>query len=101
MTEPTWYVYLLECQSARIYTGVTPNLDGRINTHRIGRGALFTRINRPQRLLAAKPFPSQRAARLIEVQVKRMPAVGKRLLARLWSEQHPIDERTQQAFAIE
>lgn len=101
MTEPAWYVYLLECQGARIYTGVTPNLDRRITTHRIGRGALFTRINQPQRLLAAKPFSSQRAARLIEAQVKRMPAAGKRLLARLWSEQHPINQRTQQEFALD
>lgn len=101
MTDAVWYVYLLECQSARIYTGVTPHLDQRITTHRKGRGALFTRINQPLRLLAAKAFPNQREARLIEAQVKRMPATGKRLLAHLWSEQHPIDERTQQALALQ
>ncbi|EQD67071.1 hypothetical protein B1A_07856, partial [mine drainage metagenome] len=76
-------------------------LDRRITTHRKGRGALFTRINQPQRLLTAKPYPSQREARQIEAQVKRMPTSGKRLLAHLWSEQYPVDERTQKALALE
>ncbi len=101
MTDSVWYVYLLECQSARIYTGVSPHLDQRITMHRKGRGALFTRINQPERLLAAKPFSSQREALQIESQVKRMPAQGKRILARVWSEQHPIDERTQNALSLE
>lgn len=101
MSDSVWYVYLLECRSDRIYTGISPHLDERLATHRKGRGALFTRINPPQRLLAAKPYPNQRAARLIEAQVKRMPAAGKRVLASLWLEQHPIDERTQQALAFQ
>lgn len=99
MNDAMWYVYMLECGGS-IYTGITPNLDKRIDTHLKGRGALFTLINKPIRLLAAKPFPSPRQARQIEAQVKRMPAKGKRFLANLWSEQHPVDECTQKAFSF-
>ena len=101
MNDTVWYVYLLECQTARIYTGVTPKLDRRITMHRKGRGALFTRINKPERLLAAKPFPNHREAMLMEAQVKRMPAAGKRFLARLWSEEHPIDKLSEEALALQ
>jgi putative endonuclease len=85
MTEAVWYVYLLECATGRIYTGVSPRPKDRIEAHREGRGALFTRINQPQRLLAVKPFPGKRQALQVEAQIKRMPAAGKRHLAQLWS----------------
>ena len=62
---------------------------------------MFTRINEPLDVLAAKPFASERAARQVERQVKQMPAAGKRLLAQLWSQQHPVDERTQQLLALQ
>ncbi len=101
MTETIWYVYLLECVTGRIYTGVSPRPAERITTHRKGRGALFTRINQPQRLLAAKPFPGKRQALQIEAQIKRMPAAGKRQIAQLWLEQHPIDQLPQEALALQ
>jgi putative endonuclease len=85
MAEAIWYVYLLECATGRIYTGVSPRPAVRIATHRKGRGALFTRINQPQRLLAVKPFQGKRQALQVEAQIKRMPASGKRHLAKLWS----------------
>ncbi|HBN8844323.1 TPA: GIY-YIG nuclease family protein [Pseudomonas aeruginosa] len=72
MTDATWFVYMLECRSKRIYTGVTPCLDQRILAHQKGQGALFTKLDSPQGLIAAKPFPSQREARQVELQVKRL-----------------------------
>lgn len=101
MAEAIWYVYLLECATGRIYTGVSPRPAVRLTTHRKGRGALFTRINEPQRLLAAKPFPGKRQALQVEAQIKRMPAAGKRQLAQIWLEQHPVDQFTQEALALE
>lgn len=101
VTEAVWYVYLLECATGRIYTGVSPRPGERMTTHRKGRGALFTRINQPQQLLAAKPFPGKRQALQVEAQIKRMPAAGKRQLAHIWLEQHPIDQFTQEALALE
>ena len=95
-----WFVYLLECRSGRIYTGVTPSLDSRIRTHAIGRGALFTRMDRPMRLLAAKPFGSKADALRIERQVKRVSAAHKRVLADLWSQEYPIDQATQEALPL-
>lgn len=100
MNEPRWFVYLLECATGRIYVGISPDLVERMTAHRRGRGALFTRINPPERLLAAKPFGSRREAQQLEAQVKRVPAAYKRVLAAQWSQQHPVDQRAQEALAL-
>lgn len=81
-----WWVYLLECKSGRIYTGVSPNVEKRVSKHCMGKGALFTKINAPERLIGQKAFSSKREAIQVEKQIKKMPASGKRLLALIWKE---------------
>ena len=71
-----------------------------MKAHRFGRGALFTQMDAPVRLLAAKPFPSKGAALQMERQVKRVGAVHKKRLAEIWSEQHPVDQAVQDGFAL-
>lgn len=100
MSDGEWLVYLLECKGGRIYTGVTPALEGRMKAHASGNGARFTQWNTPERLMAICPQPSQRDALKLEAQVKRMPAKGKRLLAGIWLQQYPVDEALQQFFAL-
>jgi putative endonuclease len=101
MTEPTWYVYLLECRSGRIYTGVTPDPARRMALHRTGKGARFTRSDHPEHLLATKPFANRREAQRVEYQVKRLSAATKRLLAQRWSQEYPIDQLAQEALALD
>ena len=46
----TWFVYLLECQNGKIYTGITTDLNRRFDEHLKGTGA-----NPPVQMLAFKP----------------------------------------------
>jgi predicted GIY-YIG superfamily endonuclease len=40
VSEPShWIVYILECADQTLYTGITNDLDHRINEHENGRGA--------------------------------------------------------------
>jgi putative endonuclease len=94
-------VYLLQCTSGRIYTGVCLDLKHRIAAHLKGRGALFTRLDRPERLLAAKPYPSKRAALIVEKQVKGVSPELKRTLAARWLQEHPIDQRAQESLPLQ
>lgn len=80
-----WYVYLLECSGDRLYAGVTPDVDGRFEKHRSGRGAAFTRINPPLRVLAALRCDSRSAALKAEHALKQLRRPAK--LA--WAAQHP------------
>ncbi len=87
MNNQTWYVYLLECKGGKIYTGVSPDLNQRISTHQKGKGALFTRINHPQKLLEFKAYPTRTAALKMEKEIKKMPKQGKLILISIWNDQ--------------
>jgi len=90
MDRRAWYVYLLECRNARIYTGVSPDYERRIAAHRAGKGAAFTRINTPQRLLAVKAFDNKREAMRAEARVKRLRRPQKLELAQEWLRLRPL-----------
>ncbi len=74
----TWFVYILECANGRLYTGITVDLERRFKAHASGRGGLFTRRNRPYRLLAAKRCADRSAASRLEAEIKRWPRAKKR-----------------------
>ena len=79
-----WYLYLIECRNARLYTGITPDLGARFEAHCAGKGALFTRLNPPQRMLAARPFEGRSAAARAEIQMKGLTPGQKRFVALKW-----------------
>lgn len=39
-----WYVYILETQKGHFYTGATNDVPRRLQAHRAGKGAKYTRI---------------------------------------------------------
>jgi len=84
MASNTWYVYMLECQGGRIYTGITPDVTARFEKHRSRRGALFTRINKPIRLLAVMPCGSRGLATRVESTLKKFERNNKLLWAAEW-----------------
>lgn len=95
-----WFVYLLQCRTGRIYTGVTPDLAKRMKAHASGRGAMFTRLNQPDMLLAAKLFASKGAALSMELQVKSLPRAQKLVLASAWTDEHPVDQFAEALAAL-
>ena len=57
-----WAVYLLHCEGSRSYIGISPAPHERFEVHRTGKGAAFTRANRPQALAAVVWFERFAAA---------------------------------------
>jgi putative endonuclease len=64
---------LLECANGALYAGITNDLSNRFEAHRLGKGAKFTRANRPLRIAASCPFPDRAAASRAEWAVKQLP----------------------------
>jgi putative endonuclease len=93
-----WFVYLLLCRGERIYTGVTTDLQRRLVAHRSGKGAKFTRINPPQRLLAAKSCAGKILAMQLEARIKRMKRPAKLALAEAWLCDAPLGGFSVQYF---
>jgi putative endonuclease len=87
-----WFVYLLECHNGRLYAGVTVDLAARFAQHRSGKGAMFTRLNAPRRMLAAQSCANRSEAQKLEARVKRLSVAAKRSLAAQWPLQLPVTE---------
>lgn len=67
-----WAVYLLHCAGGKSYIGISPSPHERFDAHKAGKGAAFTRANRPQALAAVVWFESRSAAASMEVRLKAL-----------------------------
>ena len=79
-----WSVYVLECQSGRLYTGVAVDPRKRLLAHASGKGALFTRADPPRRCLTVRQFPDQSSALKEEHRIKQLSRTEKLDLITQW-----------------
>jgi putative endonuclease len=68
---PSWLVYVLECDNGSYYTGVTNDLKKRFAAHRAGRGARYTRMHPPVRILMTVPAATKNQSLQLEIWLKR------------------------------
>jgi putative endonuclease len=67
-----WCVYLLRCGDDSLYAGVTNDLFRRLEAHRKGRGARYTRGRGPLQLVHCEPVKNRSAALRREHALKRL-----------------------------
>jgi len=67
-----WSVYVVRCADGSLYTGISTNVPKRIALHNAGKGAKYTRVRLPVRLVWSVMMSSATDARKAEVDVKRM-----------------------------
>lgn len=65
-------VYLLECADTTIYTGIAVDLARRLEEHKTGKGASYTRSHKPVRILYAEEHPSRSSALKREAAIKKL-----------------------------
>lgn len=56
MNQWRWFVYILECQDNFYYTGMTWNVEERMEQHRAGNGSSFTIKHGFKRFLYIEEF---------------------------------------------
>ena len=76
----SWYVYIVRCADASLYTGVTNRIDARLAMHNAGRGARYTRSRLPVELVYWEPADDRSMALRREAQIKRLSADEKKSL---------------------
>ena len=59
MSEEIWYLYILKCGDGTLYTGITPDVEKRLEVHRSGKGAKYTRGRGPLELCYTEICGSQ------------------------------------------
>ena len=67
-----YYVYVLLCEGGSLYTGYTNDLDLRMKLHRNGKGARYTRMQRPKKLVYFKEVDSRKGAIRRERAMKKL-----------------------------
>ena len=77
-----YYVYVILCEDGSFYTGYTKNVNSRMRLHMNGKGARYTRIHRPKRLVYTEGFVSRAEAMRRERRVKTMKHAEKSRLIR-------------------
>lgn len=75
--EKQWLVYILQCCDGTLYTGITDNLPHRLEMHRSGKGAKYTRGRSPLTLVYREDAPSYSDALKREYQVKQLTRTEK------------------------
>ena len=75
-----FYCYMVECANGALYTGWTKDPIRRETEHNAGRGARYTRMNAPVRLVYVEEVDGHIEALKRELEIKRLPAPKKRLL---------------------
>lgn len=80
-----WWLYLLKCERGVTYIGTTNDVEARFEKHLKGKGARFTRINKPLAILAAEPFASRSEACTAESVLKKKKLRQKLEWAERWS----------------
>ena len=70
--ESTWYLYILRCGDGTLYTGITTDVEKRLDAHRSGKGAKYTRGRGPLELVYRESCGDHSNALKREVAVKKL-----------------------------
>lgn len=73
----TCFVYMLACGDGTLYTGWTPDLARRLQAHRTGKGAKYTRGRGPLTLAYTQCFATKSEALRREAQLKALTRAEK------------------------
>ncbi len=67
-----YYVYILRCKDGSYYTGHAKDAEKRFEIHKNGRGARYTRMHEPEKLVYTEPFESRSEAMRRERKIKTL-----------------------------
>ncbi len=77
-----YHVYILKCHDGTLYTGSTNDLQKRLETHNLGKGAKYTRGRLPVKLVYSESFATKGEALKREIALKSLPRKEKLLLTK-------------------
>ena len=67
-----YYVYILLCKDGSYYTGYARDVKSRLEQHRKGQGARYTRMHKPERVVYVEEFSRRSRAMERERQIKKL-----------------------------
>ena len=68
----SWKLYILRCGDGSLYTGITTDVDKRLEAHRSGKGAKYTRGRSPLELVYQEDCGDHSTALNREIEIKSL-----------------------------
>lgn len=87
MQDKKYYVYIILTVNNKLYCGYTDDVEKRYRLHKEGKGAKFTRANKPFKLVYTAEFDTKQEAQKEEYRIKHLPRKEKEKLINF-----PIDD---------
>ncbi len=75
-----WFVYILECSDKTFYTGITKDVERRINEHGTNKGAKYTKGRGPFSLVYQYKCKDRKEASQKEYAIKKLALIKKEAL---------------------
>ena len=72
-----WYLYILKCIDGKFYTGITTDIDKRVERHNQKKASKYTRMRTPVELVYQETHPDKSSALKREIQVKSFSRIQK------------------------
>jgi len=82
-----WRVYIVRCADNSLYTGITVDLNKRLDAHNSGRGAKYTRSRRPVVFVYTGSMTTQGNALREEKRIKSLTRTQKLMIIKEYSEE--------------
>ena len=67
-----WYLYILRCGDGSLYTGITTDVEKRLEAHRSGKGAKYTRGRGPLKVVYREECGDHSEALKRELEIKAL-----------------------------
>lgn len=73
----TYWVYIVRCSDNTLYTGISNDVEHRIEVHNSGAGAKYTRSRKPVELVYCEKCADKPAALCREIAIKQLNKTAK------------------------
>lgn len=73
----SWKLYILRCGDGSLYTGITTDIQSRLEAHSSGKGAKYTRGRGPLELVYTEECPDKSTALKREMAIKHLSRAEK------------------------
>ena len=68
-----WHIYIIKCKDSNLYTGITKDLERRVEEHNSDNGCRFTKGRSPVKLVYSEKIRTRSNALKREAAIKRLP----------------------------
>ena len=70
MNQKPWSVYIVRCRDGKLYTGISNDVEKRVDKHNKGKGCRFTKYRYPVKLIYTEDRGTKSAARKRELEIQ-------------------------------